>query len=57
MFKCGESPEDILLSMKGIESSMGRKKGAVRWSERIIDLDIIMYGDMPINLIFYQSRI
>ena len=46
MFKCGESPEDILLLMKGIESSMGRNKGTVRWSERIIDLDIIMYGDM-----------
>ena len=52
MFKCGESPEDILLSIKGIESSMGRKKGAVRWSERIIDLDIIMYGDMT-----YKSNI
>jgi len=46
MFKCGESPEDILLLVKGIESSMGRKEGAVRWSERIIDLDIIMYGDI-----------
>ena len=47
MFKCGESPEDILLLIKDIESSMGRKKGAIRWSERIIDLDIIMYGDIP----------
>ena len=47
MFKCGESPEDILLLIKGIESSMGRKKEAIRWSERIIDLDIIMYGDIP----------
>ena len=52
MFKCGESPEDILLLMKGIESSMGRNKGTVRWSERIIDLDIIMYGDMT-----YKSNI
>jgi len=47
MFKCGESPEDILLLMKGIESSMGRKKGAARWSERVIDLDVIIYGDIP----------
>lgn len=51
MFKSGESPEDILLSLKDIENSMGRKKNSIRWSERIIDLDIIIYG----NLI-YQSK-
>jgi 2-amino-4-hydroxy-6-hydroxymethyldihydropteridine diphosphokinase len=51
MFKCGESPEDILLLLKDIESSMGRNKTSVRWSERIIDLDIIMYGDL-----IYQSE-
>tara|TARA_B100001996_G_C18667291_1_gene595351 strand:+ start:1346 stop:1858 length:513 start_codon:yes stop_codon:yes gene_type:complete len=50
MFKSGESPEDILLLLKDIESSMGRKKSSVRWSERIIDLDIIIYGDL-----IYQS--
>ena len=52
MFKSGESPEDILLLLKDIESSMGRKKNSVRWSERIIDLDIILYGDL-----IYQSDI
>jgi len=52
MFKCGESPEDILLLLKDIESSMGRNKSSARWSERIIDLDIIMYGDL-----IYQSEI
>ena len=52
MFKCGESPEDILLSLKDIESSMGRDKSSIRWSERIIDLDIILYGDL-----IYQSDI
>ena len=31
---------------------MGRKKNSVRWSERIIDLDIILYGDL-----IYQSDI
>jgi len=50
MFKCGESPEDILLLLKDIESSMGRKKSSVKWFERIIDLDIIIYGDLT-----YQS--
>ena len=46
MFRSGESPEDILLLMKDIESLMGREKSHVRWSERIIDLDIILYGDL-----------
>jgi len=46
MFKSGESPEDILLLLQDIESSMGRKKSSVRWSERIIDLDIILYGNL-----------
>jgi 2-amino-4-hydroxy-6-hydroxymethyldihydropteridine diphosphokinase len=46
MFKSGESPEVILSSLKDIESSMGRVKSSTRWSERIIDLDIIVYGDL-----------
>mgnify|MGYP001393844418 FL=1 len=46
MFKSSESPEDILILLKDIEFSMGRKKSKVRWSERIIDLDIILYGDL-----------
>ena len=46
MFRSGESPEDILLLLKDIESLMGREKSHVRWSERIIDLDIILYGDL-----------
>jgi len=36
--------------LKDIESSMGRKKSSVKWFERIIDLDIIIYGDLT-----YQS--
>ena len=46
MFKSSESPEDILKLLKEIESSMGRKKSKDKWSERIIDLDIILYGDI-----------
>jgi len=46
MFKSGESPEDILSSLQGIEISMGRKKNSERWTERIIDLDIIIYGNL-----------
>ena len=46
MFKCSESPEDILRLLKDIESSMGREKSKIKWSERVIDLDIILYGEM-----------
>ena len=46
MFRSGESPEDILLLLKDIEVSMGRKKSSIKWFERIIDLDIILYGDL-----------
>ncbi len=46
MFRSGESPEDILSSLKDIEVSMGRKKSSIRWFERIIDLDIIVYGNL-----------
>ena len=46
MFKSSESPEDILKLLKDIESSMGRKKSKDKWSERVIDLDIILYGDI-----------
>ena len=49
--KSGATPEDILLLFKGIESMMGREKSPVKWSERIIDLDIILYGDLV-----YQSE-
>ena len=46
MFSSSESPEDILITLKDIESSMGRKKNTIRWSERTIDLDIILLGDL-----------
>lgn len=51
MFRSGENPENILLLLKDIEKSMGRRKSAVRWSARIIDLDVIIYGDL-----IYKSK-
>lgn len=41
-------PEDLLRALKSIEAGMGRKKG-VRWGPRVIDLDIIFYGDMVVE--------
>lgn len=41
-------PLDLLSTLKGIESIMGRQKG-IRWGPRIIDLDILLYDDLIIN--------
>ncbi len=38
------APADLLALLKGIEAKMGRTPSP-RWGERVIDLDIIFYGD------------
>jgi len=42
------SPAKLLQTLKGIEASMGRKP-AKRWGPRVIDLDIIFYGDRVVR--------
>lgn len=41
-------PRGLLKSLKGIEDQMGRKK-TIRFGPRIIDLDILLYGDKKIK--------
>ncbi|MBI5903708.1 MAG: 2-amino-4-hydroxy-6-hydroxymethyldihydropteridine diphosphokinase [Deltaproteobacteria bacterium] len=41
-------PEELFRALKSIEAGMGRKD-AGRWGPRIIDLDIIFYGDMVVE--------
>jgi len=43
--KTNLSPEELLSTLKDIESEMGRKEG-IRWGPRIIDLDILFYNDV-----------
>ena len=38
------SPEEVLQRVKQIEEQMGRVKGE-HWGPRIIDIDILFYGD------------
>ena len=41
-------PQTLLGMFKKIEIELGRKSG-VRWGPRIIDLDILLYGDRVVN--------
>ena len=43
-------PEDFLVEIKKIEKQMGRSENYAKWSPRIIDIDILIYGNTP-----YQS--
>jgi len=41
-------PQALLKEFKKIEGELGRKPG-VRWGPRIIDLDILLYGERVVN--------
>ena len=43
------SPSRLLFEMQNIEKRLGREK-SFRWGPRIIDLDILLYGDKIINM-------
>ena len=38
------SPRELFLKLKDIEAKLGRRK-TVRWGPRIIDIDILLFGD------------
>ncbi len=43
--RCDKEPEVVLAALKAIERAIGRAP-AERWAPRIIDIDIIAYGDL-----------
>jgi 2-amino-4-hydroxy-6-hydroxymethyldihydropteridine diphosphokinase len=45
----GLSPLELLSALKRIEASMGRTDPGERWGPRVIDLDILLYGDEVIE--------
>jgi 2-amino-4-hydroxy-6-hydroxymethyldihydropteridine diphosphokinase len=52
-------PWDLLAEIKRIESEAGRKKNAVRFGPRVLDLDIIFFDDQVVesdNLIIPHPR-
>jgi 2-amino-4-hydroxy-6-hydroxymethyldihydropteridine diphosphokinase len=42
------SPSALLAEVKAIEAEMGREK-TIRWGPRLIDIDILFYGDLPLS--------
>lgn len=42
------SPTELILAVAKIENKLGRKR-VVKWGPRIIDIDIILYGDLVIK--------
>jgi len=51
--ECQIAAEDLLSELLKIESKMGRVRD-VKWGPRIIDLDLIVYGDQVINSDFLK---
>ncbi|MEX0778656.1 MAG: 2-amino-4-hydroxy-6-hydroxymethyldihydropteridine diphosphokinase [Balneolales bacterium] len=43
------SPQDLLKDLKAFEEIEGRTQDAPKWSARLLDLDIIAYGDIQIQ--------
>ncbi len=39
------APLELLDCLQAIEREQGRMRGAIRWSARTLDLDIVLYGD------------
>lgn len=38
-------PRELLVICQGIEKRIGREASDIRWGPRVIDLDIVLYGD------------
>jgi 2-amino-4-hydroxy-6-hydroxymethyldihydropteridine diphosphokinase len=38
-------PVPLMRALQSIEKSMGRRRGARRWGPRLIDLDLLLYGE------------
>ncbi|MCP4196131.1 MAG: 2-amino-4-hydroxy-6-hydroxymethyldihydropteridine diphosphokinase, partial [Proteobacteria bacterium] len=42
-------PVELLTHLKFAEKELGRKESPVKWGPRVIDLDILLYGQMVIE--------
>lgn len=44
------SPEKLLECLQAIENDQGRVRKGLRWGARTLDLDILLYGDLHIQM-------
>lgn len=51
--ECDLAPEVLLAELLEIEVQMGRVRD-LKWGPRIIDLDLIVYGDQKIDTVFLK---
>jgi 2-amino-4-hydroxy-6-hydroxymethyldihydropteridine diphosphokinase len=47
--ECEYTPHELLNIIKRIEQEMGRKKKAHKWGPRLIDIDILFYGQHVVD--------
>lgn len=45
----GIGPRPLLEACQQIETSLGREPASIRWGPRVVDLDILTYGDEKLN--------
>jgi len=43
-------PSNLLGELKTIENLMGRKRSGRRWGPRLIDIDLLLYGDQQLHM-------
>jgi len=43
------APLPLLHALQGIENEMGRQRSGHRWGPRLIDIDLLLYGDLQVQ--------
>jgi 2-amino-4-hydroxy-6-hydroxymethyldihydropteridine diphosphokinase len=44
------TPQSLLDALLAIERQAGRERDATRWGPRVLDLDVLVYGDLVIDM-------
>ena len=48
IIETSDTPQQLLEKLKVIEKNMGRQATNIRWGPRLIDLDILLFGNLQI---------